>query len=76
VSFPNSAPVGMLEIQGKIIPSTLGVTFSRTPPGTDFPVSYVDGFRCSPAATGQFVPEHLPGLETNAGLNIPGELVR
>ncbi|QDV52192.1 hypothetical protein Enr17x_42520 [Gimesia fumaroli] len=58
------------------MPGAPGMIFSQTPPGSDFPVSYVGGFRCSPAATGRFVPEHLPGLKTNAGLNIPSEPVR
>ena len=73
---PNSVPIGMLEIQGKIIPGAPGMIFSRTPPGSDFPASCVGGFRYSPAATGQFVPERLPGLKTNAGLNTLGELAR
>ena len=58
------------------MPVAPGKIFSQTPPGFDFPVSCVDGFRCSPAATGQLVPEHLLGLKTNVGLNIPGELAR
>ena len=56
------------------MPGAPGMIFSQTPLGFDFPVSYVDGLRCSPAATGQLVLEHLPDLKTNAGLNIPGEL--
>tara|TARA_R110002167_G_scaffold114380_5_gene288176 strand:+ start:426 stop:794 length:369 start_codon:yes stop_codon:yes gene_type:complete len=48
--------------------------FSRTPLGSNFPGSCVGDIRCSPAATGQFVPEHLSGLKTNAGLNIPSEV--
>ena len=66
----------MLEIQGKFIPGAPGMNFSRTLPGSDFPVSCVGGFHCSPAATGRFVPERLPGLKTNAGLNIPDEPAR
>lgn len=50
--------------------------FSQTPLGSDFPMSYVDGLRCSPAATGRFDLEQLPDLKTEAGLNISGELVR
>lgn len=48
----------------------------QTPLAFDFPASCVGGFRCSPATTGQFVPERLPSLKTNAGLNTPGELAR
>jgi len=70
---PNLVPVGMLEIQVKIIPGAPGMIFSQIPPGSYFPGSCVGGFRCSPAATGQLVPERLPGLKTNAGLNIPDE---
>ena len=73
---PNSVPVGMLEIQVKFIPGAPGMNFSRTPPGSDFPMSCVGGFRYSPAATGQLVPERLSGLKTNAGLNIPDEPAR
>lgn len=64
----------MLEIQGKFIPSAPGLNFSRTPPESGFLVSCVGSFRYSPVATGRFVPEHLPGLKTNTGLNTPGEL--
>jgi len=55
---------------------SLQVIFSQTPLGSDFPMSYVDGLRCSPAATGRFDLEQLPDLKTEAGLNISGELVR
>ncbi len=66
----------MLEIQVKFIPGSPGMNFSRTPPGSDFPVSCVGGFRYSPVATGRFVLARLPGLKTNAGLNIPDEPAR
>ena len=73
---PNLVPVGMLEIQVKVIPGAPGMTFSRTLPGSDFPVSCVGGFRYNLAATGRFVLARLPDLKTNAGLNIPGEPAR